>query len=105
VLPVRPVLPSEHYAAWTVYSEQDWSLLLLALIGMLVVHLGEKLGSHGSSLPQSSRLLRNDDSGVHGLAIPNFTVDGLLVLAVIGWRAAPGRPPAMLMADFDDSGQ
>jgi len=29
-------------------------------------------------LPQSLRLLRNDDSGVHGLAIPNFTVDRLL---------------------------
>lgn len=54
--------PAEHYARWTVYSDQDWGLLLLA-----------------------------------GLA--------MVVLAIIGWRAAHGRPPAMLMADFGDAGQ
>lgn len=54
--------PAEHYARWTVYSDQDWGLLLLA-----------------------------------GLA--------MVVLAIIGWRAAHGRPPAMLMADFGDAGE
>ena len=53
--------PGEHYARWTVYSDQDWGLLLLACLG-------------------------------------------LVVLAVMGWRFAHGRPMAMLMADFGDAG-
>lgn len=52
----------QHYTQWTVYSDQDWGLLLLAALAMVV-------------------------------------------LAVIGWRAAHGRPPAMLMADFGDAGE
>jgi|CXWL01.1.fsa_nt_gi hypothetical protein len=52
----------ENFARWTVYSDQDWGLLLLAAIGMAV-------------------------------------------LAVIGWRGARGRLPAMLMADFGDAGE
>ncbi len=51
----------EHYTQWTVYSDQDWGLLLLAAIA-------------------------------------------ISVLGVLGWRAAHGRPPAMLMADFGDTG-
>jgi hypothetical protein len=51
----------EHYMQWTVYSDQDWGLLLLAAIAMML-------------------------------------------LGVLGWRAAHGCPPAMLMADFADSG-
>ena len=51
----------EHYTQWAVYSDQDWGLLLLSAIAMMV-------------------------------------------LGVLGWRAAHGKPPAMLMADFGDSG-
>lgn len=54
--------PAEHYTRWTVYSDQDWGLLLLAVLAMVV-------------------------------------------LAVVGWRAAHGRPMAMLMADFGDAGE
>jgi hypothetical protein len=52
----------EQFTQWTLWSGDDWGLLLLAAIGM------------GA-------------------------------LAAIGWRAAHGRPPAMLMADFNDSGE
>jgi hypothetical protein len=51
----------EYYASWTVYSDQDWALLVLALLAMAV-------------------------------------------LALIGWRGARGRWPAMLMADLSDAG-
>lgn len=51
----------DYYSAWTVYSGDDWALLALATLA-------------------------------------------LVVLATMGWRAAHGRPPAMLMADFVDAG-
>lgn len=51
----------EHFLAWTVWTDRDWGLVLLAGIGMAV-------------------------------------------LALLGWRLAHGRPPALLIADLSDAG-